>query len=374
MTDVLTRSIPCADCEPEKEDLERSGFTVLSCEPDPANPASCLLRYARRQGAANAAAAPSGAASATLTPTQVATAQALVNLFETSEVLGDYSQVTLIAHDTGHLTYGRSQTTLGSGNLALLMQRYCANPGARFAAQLAPYLPRFAARDFELDRDAHLHNLLRASADDRVMRETQDAFFDEVYWQPAVRAARRTGIGTPLGVAVVYDAQVHGSWSLIRDRTNAGSGTVSALGERAWISAYVATRRQWLASHSRPDLRATVYRMDAFLRLIDQGFWGLELPLVVRGKEISEASLGATPPGCYDGPQPGTRVLALQSPLQRGLDVRRVQLGLSAAGVDIRADGIFGQVSVQRVREYQTRHGLPATGVADLGLIGALAA
>ena len=52
-----------------------------------------------------------------LTATQKKTAEALVNIFETGEALGDYSQVTLIAGDTGHLTFGRSQTTLGSGNL-----------------------------------------------------------------------------------------------------------------------------------------------------------------------------------------------------------------------------------------------------------------
>ncbi|RXL40958.1 chitosanase, partial [Citrobacter sp. AAK_AS5] len=77
----------------------------------------------------------------------------------------------LIPGDTGHLTFGRSQTTLGSGNLAKLLQQYCANPGARFAARLAPYLPRFLAIDESLDDDPRLHNVLRATADDGVMRD-----------------------------------------------------------------------------------------------------------------------------------------------------------------------------------------------------------
>ncbi|MFZ1766915.1 MAG: peptidoglycan-binding protein, partial [Candidatus Nitrotoga sp.] len=118
-----------------------------------------------------------------LTATQKKTAEALINIFETGEVLGDYGQVTLIAGDTGHLTFGRSQTTLGSGNLNELMQRYCANSGARFSSRLESYLPRFAARDLKLDKEFKLHNLLRASADDNVMRDTQDTFFDETYWQ-----------------------------------------------------------------------------------------------------------------------------------------------------------------------------------------------
>lgn len=309
-----------------------------------------------------------------LTATQKQTAQSIVNIFETGVVLGDYGNVTVIPGDTGHLTFGRSQTTLGSGNLLDLLKRYCDNPGARFGIRLAPWLPRFEAIDLSLDADKRLHNTLRATADDKVMRDTQDQFFDEVYWQPAEKAATAFGITSPLGVAVAYDSTVHGSWKAMRDRTTQQSGTLAALGERAWIAAYVATRHEWLATNPRADLRKTVYRMDAMQRLLDQGFWGLDLPLVIRGAEISLASLGAMPPGCYDGPQPGTRSLALQTPLVRGLDVRRVQLGLSDLGADILADGVLGQTSVKRLAEYQSANGLPATGVADAALIARLVA
>lgn len=309
-----------------------------------------------------------------LTPTQKQTAQSIVNIFETGSVLGNYGSVTVIAGDTGHLTFGRSQTTLASGNLLALLQRYGANAGARFAGRLQPWLPRFAAVDLRLDGELRLHNLLRATADDPIMRETQDVFFDEVYWRPAARSAANLGITSPLGVAVVYDSTVHGSWTKMRDRTIQQAGSIAALGEREWIAAYVATRHAWLAAHPRSDLRRTVYRMEAFQRLIDQGYWGLELPLVVRESEISRTTLAATPPGCYDGPQPGTRSLSLQTPLVRGLDVRLVQLGLSERGVNIKADGIFGQTSVALLKGYQASHGLPANGVADPQLISQLLA
>ena len=114
--------------------------------------------------------------------------------------------------------------------------------------------------------------------------------------------------------------------------------------------------------------------MVALRRLIDQEFWGLDLPLVVRGEEISTATLNATPPGCYDSPQAGSRPLALQSPLARGLDVRLVQLSLSDRGADIKADGVFGQTSVKRIKEFQAAAGLPVTGVADVALIARLVA
>jgi len=307
-----------------------------------------------------------------LTATQARTAQAIVNIFETGAVLGVYGQVTLIPGDTGHLTYGRSQTTLGSGNLHGLLQRYCANPGARFGSRLEPWLRRLAAIDLTLDDDLVFGNLLRASADDRVMREVQDQFFDEAYWRPALRLAAAAGIRTPLGVAVVYDSKVHGSWARLRDQVDRDFGPLAQRGETAWVSAYIDARRAWLAG-GRPDLRPTVYRMDAFRRLVDQNLWGLELPLVVRGHEISASTLAAAPPGCYDGPAPGTRTLAVQEPLQRGLDVRLLQLGLSQRGIDIRADGVYGQASFKGVRAFQAANGLPATGVADIALIAGLA-
>ncbi|HNX65520.1 MAG TPA: peptidoglycan-binding protein [Bacteroidales bacterium] len=307
-----------------------------------------------------------------LTATQIKTAQSIINIFETGDVQGDYGSVTVIARDTGHLTFGRSQTTLGSGGLYELLRLYCDNNGARFADMLKPYLERLAAIDLSLDNDLKLHNILRATADDPVMRDTQDYFFDENYWKPTEKTAAATGIKTALGVAVVYDGHVHGSWGLLRNKTNRTARNIATSGEQKWIRTYVDERRKWLAENDNTALHGTVYRMEAFQRLIDQGYWGLELPLVVCGVEISSATLSSTPVKCYDGPQPGSRILSLQTPMLRGLDVRLIQLGLSCLGIDIKADGIFGQTSARRIKEYQTKNRLPVTGVADVNLISAL--
>ncbi|WP_201314673.1 peptidoglycan-binding protein [Dyella sp. EPa41] len=309
-----------------------------------------------------------------ITATQKRAAEAIVNIFETGSVRGDYSNVTLIAGDTGHLTFGRSQTTLSSGNLATLVQRYCANAAARFASALNAYIQPLVDCDVGLDDDKYLHNVLRATADDPVMRDTQDQFFDDVYWAPAQRAAAKLGIALPLGMAVVYDSTVHGSWPRLRDSTTQQAGDIQALGEKAWISAYVDIRRAWLANNSNSALRPTVYRMDALKRLIELGQWGLELPLVVRGFEISVATMNATPAGCFDGPASGSRSLSLATPLVRGMDVRLVQLNLSRDQPDIKADGIFGRGTADGIKAYQARNQLPATGVADTALIAKLIA
>lgn len=307
-----------------------------------------------------------------LTATQRRTAQAIVNIFETGSVRGDYGQVTLIPGDTGELTYGRSQTTLASGNLFELLAAYCQRPGAGFGAALSPFLAALQAKDSALNTDSHFHNLLRSAADDAVMRDTQDEFFDSKYWESAVRIAKRDGIALPLGVAVVYDSVVHGSWSLMRRRVLDASGTVADLGEPAWIVQYVETRHDWLANHPRRDLRPTVYRMEAMRRLIDQDAWRLELPLVVRGQEIRPESFCAAPPHVYDGPKPRSRQILVAAPLQRGLDVRLVQLALSGLGHQILADGIFGRASKGVVEAFQRDRGLVVTGTVGMAEFEAL--
>lgn len=349
-------------------------FTVEGTYLDTAAAVAGVGATGIRAAATSATGMASMSNSGRLTDTQARTAKAIINLFETSEVLGDYGRVTLIPGDTGHLTYGRSQTTLGSGLLHDLLERYVDNAGARFAARLRPFLPRTASRDLTLDDDASFHNNLRAAADDPVMRETQDTFFDTAYWRPALKAAADAGLTLPLAVAVAYDGRVHGSWALLRDQTTAAEGSVQARGERAWVAAYIARRRHWLATHPRADLRPTVYRMDAFQRLVDQDRWGLTLPLVVRDREISALTLAGSPPRVYDGPMPGARPLAVASPLARGLDVRLLQLALSDAGHGVKADGIFGQSASEALRQFQQAQGLPASGVADAAQVATLAA
>ena len=228
-------------------------------------------------------------------------------------------------------------------------------------------------RDVSLDSVLDLHNVLRATADDPVMRDTQDVFFDETYFIPAMRAAARAGIVEPLGCAIVYDSYVHGSFARVSSLV---TGTPASRGERAWLRDYVAARRNWLSASSRADLRATTYRMDAFERLIELDMWGLELPLVVRGAEISSATLAALPSTSYDGPHPGGRPLAFltSAPLCRGVDVRLVQVALAERGANVRADGVFGRASANSVADLQRAERQPVTGVADPALVARLAA
>jgi len=232
---------------------------------------------------------------------QKRTIQAIVNVFETGRPAGDYASVTLLPGDPGHLTYGRSQTTLASGNLWRLVENYCEAAAGEAAEQLRAYLPRLAARDTSLDEDARLRSLLREAGSDGVMQRVQDEFFDRAYWEPALVAARGLGISSALGTGVVYDSFIHGAWRRLRDATTARVGLASAAGgsgtgtdERASVREYVTLRREWLAAHPNPVLRRAVYRMDTFAALLQAGNWVLALPLVTHGVLIDEHAVAGT--------------------------------------------------------------------------------
>lgn len=104
-----------------------------------------------------------------ITELQKKSAHAIVNVFETSLPQGDYSKVTLLRNDPGHLTYGRSQTTLASGNLFLLIKAYCDAPDAEFGEELSAYLGRLEDIDLSLDRDMTLRPVLREAGGDAVI-------------------------------------------------------------------------------------------------------------------------------------------------------------------------------------------------------------
>jgi chitosanase len=298
-----------------------------------------------------------------LTDLQKKTAEAIVNIFETGAALGNYASVTLLPGDTGHLTYGRSQTTLASGNLYLLIKDYCAAAGAEFASALAPYLPRLSACDTSLDTDMTFRGLLHAAGADPVMQAVQDQFFDQSYWNPSVQDAQNCGIESALGTNVVYDSHIQGAWRTIQNLTNANHGQPSAIGEQAWIMAYVSERRNWLATNANALLHQTVYRMDSFQQLIAAGQWDLPLPLTVRGVLINEQILSSAPPTRVSAETPAERNLQLQTPPMQGDDVTALQQALVNAGIPATVDGIFGPSTDAAVKQFQTQRGLTADGI-----------
>ncbi len=302
-----------------------------------------------------------------LSEQQVRTAQAIVQIFETGRPQGHYGAVTLIAGDTGHLTYGKAQTTLASGNLYLLIKSYTDAPDARYGVRLAPYLLRLERKDVSLDQNEKLKEALKLAGDDPVMQQTQDRFFDEVYWAPAITSADYIGAKTALGTAIIYDSRIHGAWHHVRDDLIAKIGSLKDLGEKDWFAKYVDHRRKWLATHANPALHPTVYRMDAFKRLIAEDRWSLALPFDVRGQRLDAQSIGLkpqdAPPRTSAEPVPPPRMLSFKSPPLVGEDVRAVQTALRAAGHRVQANGLFNKSTERSVKRFQKDNGLAADGI-----------
>ena len=306
-----------------------------------------------------------------LTDLQIKAAQAIVNVFETGSPKGEYGQVTLLAGDTGHLTYGRSQTTLASGNLYLMIKAYCGKEDAEFGEELEGYLERLVDCDLSLDHNMRFRRLLRDAGDDPVMQAVQDGFFDRVYWAPAAQAADALGIDIALGVGVVYDSFIHGSWQRMRDRTIEHYDSVTNLGDKSWVERYIEVRRDWLANHSNRLLNRTVYRMDAFRSLIEADVWNLELPFTVRGVVIDEWVLSVGPdPRADSGEKP--RLLRLKAPYMEGDDVRALQEALKSTGFNVVVDGIFGPATEDAVRSLQSERGLSVDGIVGQATRAAL--
>jgi chitosanase len=294
---------------------------------------------------------------------QKKSAQAVVNIFETGAALGDYGKVTVLPGDTGHLTYGRAQTTLASGNLFLLIKRYVSAAGAAFRHHLEPYLQRLQDQDVALDFDATLRGLLEAAGNDPVMQDEQDRFFDDAYWVPAQRAAEALGLKDALAISAVYDSHIHGSWRFIKDRTLDRHGQPTSQNGHVWIKHYVRERRDWLASHNNRLLRKTVYRMDTFLALMEAENWALDLPFVARGVRVDADTLHASAPVRVTAEDAGLRTLRLTDPPMSGGDVKALEEVLIEVGYAINVDGIFDASLERIVRERQQELGLGVDGM-----------
>lgn len=210
--------------------------------------------------------------------------QSIVNVFETGTPRGDYAKISIFndgPNGIKQITYGKSQTT-EFGNLKRLIELYIANKGVH-AAFFRPYVPQIGVKLLYNDQ-TFIRRLVDAGRNDPIMITTQDAFFDRVYWAPAVEFCRTNQFRLPLSGLVIYDSHIH-SGSILSFLRNRFQERVPVVGgdEKKWVGEYLRVRKAWLERHSIPILRKTVYRVNDMIRTVNTGDWNLENPFNANG-------------------------------------------------------------------------------------------
>ena len=233
-----------------------------------------------------------------LTPMQNRMCHRILNVFETGSADGHYDAVSILNDGPGkirQITYGRSQTTEYS-NLRELVDMYVSAAGL-FSAQLRPYLEKIGVTP--LTDDAGFVDLLqRAAREDPVMHTVQDAFFDKVYFDPAMIWAKGHGFVKALSALVIYDSFIQSGRirqelrSLFPEKPPVSGGR-----EEVWVRQYVEVRHQWLGANSNLAVRPTIYRTRDLLREVNAGNWDLSfLPFMANGTPVNDVtSLPTTP-------------------------------------------------------------------------------
>jgi len=241
-----------------------------------------------------------------LTPDQRLICERIINVFETGSVEGDYSNISIYAdgpHRMRQVTYGRAQTT-EYGNLRELVQMY-AGAGGTYSNDLRDFVDRIGTTPL-VDNQRFKDLLRRAGAQDRLMRDTQDVFFDRRYFQPAKQWADTCGFTRALSMLVIYDSFIHSGRILDFLRSQFPEPIPARGGnEPSWIKQYVDVRHNWLLNNDNPALHPTVYRTRDLAREIARGNWDLTmLPILAHGVPVDAhpitarvASTGEVPAG-----------------------------------------------------------------------------
>ena len=213
----------------------------------------------------------------------------ITSSFENSTTALQYGYAQNINDGRG-MTAGRAGFTSGTGDLLLVVERY---------QQLRPgnALVRFLAALRAVNGSASTRGLSgfasvwqAAARTDPQQRRAQDDIESRLYFQPAMRYARRHHIVTALGQAALWDTIIqHGDGSdrdglaqILKETVTAMAGSVRG-NERAWMLRFLAIRRAHLMNAADPSTRKawreSVGRVDALSALERHDKWTLSVPL-----------------------------------------------------------------------------------------------
>lgn len=214
--------------------------------------------------------------------------QSIVNCFETGSANGDYGNISIFndgKNGAKQLTFGKSQST-SEGHLQALFQKYVAANG-KYAKEVSRCL-NWSKTSRLWVSDKEFLAAIKKSGSDPIMVQCQDEFFDEKYYNPAMKWAETNGFSENLSRLVIYDSFIHsgGILSFLRNRFPAKTPKDGG-DEKTWITQYLDTRHQWLKFHSNRILRNTIYRTNDMKKAIAEKDWNLDLTFAANGVKVA---------------------------------------------------------------------------------------
>jgi chitosanase len=235
--------------------------------------------------------ATSGPSEVTLSPDQRRVAHEMVNVFEYSSTSARYDRCDNLGDGRG-LTCGEVGFTTSSTEVRDVVAAYAGRPLVRYLARLRELADGGSASTSGLE--GFTEDWAHAAADPR-FRAVQDAVADRLTYAPALATARRLGIRTPLGVAILFDSAVqHGTSddpdglpALVTATTARAHGTPSGgVPEKTWLLTFLDVRRADLRNpHDKTSQQVwadSVDRVDALRDLLEAGKAQLNPPLTLQ--------------------------------------------------------------------------------------------
>ncbi|WP_221356470.1 chitosanase [Streptomyces beigongshangae] len=209
-------------------------------------------------------------------------AQRIVSSAENSSLdwRAQYDYVEDIGDGRGY-TAGIIGFTTGTHDLLVLVERYTKSHPDNALARYLPALREVDGSGSHEGLGAGFEAAWQAESRKPAFERAQDAERDRVYFGPAVRLAKRDGLGA-LGQFVYYDAMVmHGpgtdpGFHGLRERAVAQADTPAEGGdEKAYLDVFLDVRREAMKSEGRDTSRVDT----AQRRFLYDGNLGLETPL-----------------------------------------------------------------------------------------------
>ncbi|MFF3708358.1 chitosanase [Streptomyces phaeochromogenes] len=208
-------------------------------------------------------------------------AQRIVSSAENSSLdwRAQYDYIEDIGDGRGY-TAGIIGFTTGTHDLLTLVELYTESHPDN---ALEPYLPALRSvdgSDSHEGLDPGFTAAWKEEAQKDAFKRVQDSQRDRVYFDPAVRLAKRDGLGA-LGQFIYYDAMVmHGpgdpGFHGIRERAMAEADTPAEGGdEQSYLDIFLDTRRETMKSEKRDTTRVDT----AQRRFLYDGNLGLRTPL-----------------------------------------------------------------------------------------------